>query len=110
VLEVFAEHVIADDPGTRRVLFDLSYVPAPEESEETIADLLRVMRSIGLERFLFGSDFNVLTPAEQTGFLERMDLAPDEQAVLRGNCAPWVCAGAIPARRSGPSTPARAAR
>jgi hypothetical protein len=46
------------------VLFDLSYVPAPEEGEQAIAALVLQMRCIGVDRFLFGSDYNVLTPAE----------------------------------------------
>lgn len=91
VLETFADHLAADDSRTRRVLFDLSYAPAPEESAETVAALTRAMRRIGLERFLFGSDFNVLTPEQQIGFLDRLRLTPEEYALLRANCAPWVC-------------------
>jgi uncharacterized protein len=91
VLEVFADHIARDDPLTRRLLFDLSYVPAPEEGEEEVLSLALQMRRIGIDRFLFGSDYNVLTPAEAVRFIERLGLTPEEQEVLRQNCAPWVC-------------------
>ncbi len=74
-----------------RALFDLSYVPAPEQGTDTVAALRREMRRIGLERFLFGSDYNVLTPAGQIAALARLDLADEEESILRTNCAPWVC-------------------
>jgi predicted TIM-barrel fold metal-dependent hydrolase len=91
VLGVFAKHISEDDPRTRHVLFDLAYVPAPEEGAETAAALARAMRRIGLERFLFGSDSDVLTTAEAISALERLGLTAAEMAVLRRNCAPWVC-------------------
>jgi predicted TIM-barrel fold metal-dependent hydrolase len=92
VLDAFAEHFAAGDPRVRHVLFDLSYVPAPEESAATVSTLVRAMREIGLERFVFGSDFNVLTPLTQIEYLERLGLAQEEYAALKANCAPWACA------------------
>ncbi|HEX2138450.1 MAG TPA: amidohydrolase family protein [Woeseiaceae bacterium] len=62
VLRVFADHIAEDDPRTERVLFDLSYVPAPEEGPEVASAMVVEMRRIGIKRFLFGSDYNVLTP------------------------------------------------
>jgi len=91
VLEVFADHIARDDPVTKRVLFDLSYVPAPEEGEAVIAALVLQMRRIGIDRFLFGSDYNVLTPVEAVSFIERLGLTEKEQDLLRQSCAPWVC-------------------
>lgn len=91
VLDVFADHIAQDDPRTRHVLFDLAYVPAPEEDAEAVAALVRAMRRIGMERFLFGSDFDVLTPTEEIAALERLGLTAAELAVVRRNCAPWVC-------------------
>ena len=64
VLRTFADHIVRDDPLTRRVLFDLSYVPAPDETPKATAALMEQIRRIGMKRFLFGSDFNVLTPLE----------------------------------------------
>ena len=37
VLRTFADHIVRDDPATRHVLFDLSFVPAPGESREDAA-------------------------------------------------------------------------
>lgn len=93
VLQVFADFVAADDPRTRRVLFGPAYVPAPEQDAEAVSELLRAMRRTGLERFLFGSDFNVLTPARQIEVLDRFGLTEKERDVLRANCGPWARTG-----------------
>ena len=61
VLRAFADHIAQDDPITRHVMFDLSYVPAPDESAAAAIGLMQQVRRIGISRFLFGSDFNVLT-------------------------------------------------
>ncbi len=91
VLRAFADHIVQDDAATRHVLFDLSYVPAPDESREDAAALTRQIRRIGIKRFLFGSDFNVLTPEEEIKFLDRLGLTTEELQALRQNCAPWAC-------------------
>jgi predicted TIM-barrel fold metal-dependent hydrolase len=91
VLRVFADHIARDDPATRRLLFDLSYVPAPEEDDETVVALLREIRRIGIDRFLFGSDFNVLTPRQQIANLQRLQLTAEEMRALQRHCAPWAC-------------------
>jgi predicted TIM-barrel fold metal-dependent hydrolase len=98
VLRTFADHIAHDDPITRRVLFDLSYVPAPEEDAEAVTSLMRDVRRIGIERFLFGSDFNVLTPIQEIAYLARLGLTTDEENSLRRNCAPWVCQESTAAR------------
>lgn len=87
----FAEHIEQDDPATRKVLFDLSYVPAAEQADEQAKETADLMRRIGLERFLFGSDFNVLVPAQQIDALRRLQLSDEEWHTLQDNCAPWVC-------------------
>lgn len=91
VLRTFADHIVRDDPVTRRVLFDLSYVPAPDETHQAAVALLEQIRRIGMERFLFGSDFNVLTPLQEMKDLEKLGLTQEELQTLRRNCAPWVC-------------------
>jgi predicted TIM-barrel fold metal-dependent hydrolase len=90
-LRVFADHFERNDPATRRVLFDLSYVPDPDESADTVKRLVQQMRRIGLSRFVFGSDFNVLTPAAEIDRLRRLELTPAEWDTVRNACAPWAC-------------------
>jgi predicted TIM-barrel fold metal-dependent hydrolase len=91
VLRTFADHIAQDDPLTRHVLFDLAYVPAPDENAAAVMSLMREVRRIGIGRFLFGSDFNVLSPRQEIENLVRLGLTRDEGNSLRRNCAPWVC-------------------
>jgi predicted TIM-barrel fold metal-dependent hydrolase len=91
ILGAFAAHIERDDSATRHVLFDLSYVPAPEEDAVAAAGLTREIRRIGLARFLFGSDFNVITPVTAEAWLDRLHLTAEELATIRDNCAPWAC-------------------
>jgi predicted TIM-barrel fold metal-dependent hydrolase len=91
VLRAFGDHIVQNDPRTRRLLFDLSYVPAPDESPENAAALAKEIRRIGIKRFLFGSDFNVLMPTEQITNLGKLGLTAEELQTLSRNCAPWAC-------------------
>jgi predicted TIM-barrel fold metal-dependent hydrolase len=98
VLRTFANHIAQDDPLTRHVLFDLAYVPAPDENAAAVMSLMREVRRIGIGRFLFGSDFNVLSPSQEIENLVRLGLMTDEENSLRRNCAPWVCQESTAAR------------
>lgn len=91
VLRRFAKHIVRRDPATRRVLFDLSYVPAPDETHLAAAALREQIRRIGMKRFLFGSDFNVLTPLQGIKAIDKLGLTREELQTLRRNCAPWAC-------------------
>lgn len=91
VLRTFADHIVQNDPATSRVLFDISYVPAPDDTRQAAAAVLQQMRRIGIQRFLFGSDFNVLTPLEEIKDIEKLGLTNEELRTLQQNCAPWVC-------------------
>jgi predicted TIM-barrel fold metal-dependent hydrolase len=91
VLRAFADHIVQKDPATRRLLFDLSYVPAPDDSRHAATAVVEQMRRIGMDRFLFGSDFNVLTPREQIRDMDKFGLTKKELQTLRENCAPWAC-------------------
>jgi predicted TIM-barrel fold metal-dependent hydrolase len=91
VLRTFGDHIVKDDPRTRHLLFDLSYVPAPDESAEDAAAVAKEIRRIGIKRFLFGSDFNVLMPTEQISNLGKLGLTAEELQTLSQNCAPWAC-------------------
>jgi hypothetical protein len=72
------------------MLSDLSYVPAPDETPQAIAVLVEHIRRIGVQRFLFGSDFNVLTPLQEIKNIDRLGLSKKEFQTLRQNCAPWA--------------------
>ena len=91
VLRTFADHIVRNDPATKRVLFDISYVPAPDETSQAASAVAQQMRRIGMQRFLFGSDFNVLTPAEEIKDVEKLRLTHEELRMLQQNCAPWIC-------------------
>jgi predicted TIM-barrel fold metal-dependent hydrolase len=91
VLRAFANHIEKDDVVTRHLLFDLSYVPAPDESAQLAAGFTREIRRIGMPRFLFGSDFNVLTPKKEMRDLRKLGLTNEEWKTLQNNCAPWAC-------------------
>jgi len=91
VLRAFADHIVRDDPVTRHVLLDLSYVPAPDETRQATTALLVEIRRIDMKRFLFGSDFNVLTPLQEIKDIDKLGLTRKELQTLRQNCAPWAC-------------------
>jgi predicted TIM-barrel fold metal-dependent hydrolase len=91
VLRNFADHIVRDDPVTRHVLFDLSYVPGPDETPQATAALIEQIRRIDIKRFLFGSDFNVLTPGQEIKNIDKLGLTGEELQTLRQNCAPWAC-------------------
>jgi hypothetical protein len=44
-----------------------------------------------MKRFLFGSDFNVLTAEQEIKDIDKLGLTRDELRTLRQNCAPWAC-------------------
>lgn len=90
VLRTFADHIVRNDPATQHVLFDVSYVPAPDEKFQAAAELVKQMRRIRMERFLFGSDFNVLTPLQQIKDLGKLRLTKKELQTLQENSAPWI--------------------
>lgn len=104
VLRVFADHIVKDDPATRRLLFDLSYVPDPQQTPQATAAFAVEIRRIGIKRFLFGSDFNVLTPEEEIKNLGKLGLTKEEWRTLQGNCAPWACSLPSVSRNRKPST------
>jgi predicted TIM-barrel fold metal-dependent hydrolase len=91
VLRVFADHIAKNDPATQHLLFDLSFVPAPEETVAEAAALAKEIRRIGIDRFVFGSDYNEDTPLHQIENLRRLGLTPEEIDKLRRQCAPWAC-------------------
>ena len=91
VLHAFADHIVRGDPATRHVLFDIAYVSAPDDTALAATSLAEQKRRISMKRFLFGSDFNVLTPQEEIRNLRKLGLTNQEWQTLRENSAPWAC-------------------
>ncbi len=83
----------AADSARRRLYFDLSAVVLEEESEGVPATtdtqaraLLDDLRSAGLDRFTFGSDYPVFDPAQGArALVSRVGLTADELAQLLRN-------------------------
>jgi predicted TIM-barrel fold metal-dependent hydrolase len=91
VLRAFADHIVKNDPRTKHVLFDLSFVPGPDDSPADAKAYTEQIRRIGIQRFLFGSDFNVQMPTDAIRDLKKLELTPTEMQTLSQNCAPWAC-------------------
>jgi uncharacterized protein len=58
---------------------EISVVPTWMKTEEQRTNLVRVMRSVGIERFIFGSDWPVIHPAETLKALDFLPLSKKEK-------------------------------
>jgi predicted TIM-barrel fold metal-dependent hydrolase len=80
---VFANAIVAGDPRTRRVSFDITQTVLPDgsQSAETLARIAATLRRVGLERIYFGTDMIVGTnppPREQWKVVRRLPLTDAE--------------------------------
>ncbi len=91
VLRAFADQIVAHAPGTDSLYFDLSFFVSKGEDPTAAAQLVAEMRRIGVDRFLFASDFDVQTVAQAEAAVDSLGLSPAERAVVARSCAPWVC-------------------
>lgn len=91
VLRVFADHFQRGDSTVARVQFDLSFFPSPDASDAEVRQQMQEVRRIGVNRFLFASDFDVQTPQQQVALMARMHLTARELKIIRNNCAAWAC-------------------
>lgn len=98
-LAVFADAVAARDPRAKNLYFDLTEVePAAEFSgkpEETMREIARFLRRIGLGRILYGSDAAATADAPPTSLrwarLRRaLPLTDDELKTIANNVAPYM--------------------
>jgi predicted TIM-barrel fold metal-dependent hydrolase len=91
-LAAFAAHIRRNDPVTRHTLFDLAVVVTTATTPDEAAALAKLMRQIGLKRFIMGSDYDLSTP-KSTDDLTRakLPLSNREWRVVARNCAPWAC-------------------
>ncbi len=98
-LKVFADAVAAGDPRTKNMYFDLTEIePASaimNNPGETMQEIARFIRQIGLKRILYGSDAAATPDAPPTSLrwarLRReLPLTNEELRVIASNVAPYV--------------------
>ncbi|MEN3273834.1 MAG: hypothetical protein V7636_2595 [Actinomycetota bacterium] len=95
-LAEFARRLPAD-PELRHVYFDLAVAPIaltlhpPDEPEPRLLALIEHVRTIGIDRFVFGTDWPVVEPQLYTlDLLRRIPLHEDEISHLATTVAPWL--------------------
>ena len=91
---VFGEAITRGDVRTRRLMFDLTTVVAPDGTAEEAALVARRIREVGIDRVVFGSDLPVgsnlrLAEAWQL-FHTRVPLTNAEFARIAANVAPYL--------------------
>jgi len=98
-LGVFADAVAAKDPRTKNLYFDLTEVEAAaavsSDPAETMREIARLIRRIGLGRILYGSDAAATPDSPPTSLrwarLRRaLPLTNEELRVVAGNVAPYM--------------------
>ena len=101
-LKYYAEAVMAGQPATRNLYFDVAEVAfVAGGSAENMATVARSIREIGLDRILYGSDAALdgrLPPKEAWAlFRARVPLTDDEFHSIASNIAPYLRELAAPA-------------
>src|SRR5690349_17359840 len=92
-LGVFAQAIRRRDPRLRNVYFDISGVTGLGDWRGYAPTIVRRLRSIGLQRVLYGSDGAPdaeSTPAKRYASLRELPLTPDELRTLERNVAPYI--------------------
>jgi predicted TIM-barrel fold metal-dependent hydrolase len=98
-LAVFADAVAAGDPRTKNMYFDLTEVEAAaaitKNPSETMQEIARLIRRIGLRRILYGSDAAATSDAPPTSLRwarlrRQLPLTNKELSVVAGNVAPYM--------------------
>jgi predicted TIM-barrel fold metal-dependent hydrolase len=88
-LEVFANAIVANDPRTKNLYFDIATV-ADGQSKEALQNLAERMRQVGLNRILYGTDS--APPAARQSWLTfrtTVPLTDEEFKTIAGNVAPY---------------------
>jgi predicted TIM-barrel fold metal-dependent hydrolase len=92
VIEVLADAVAKEDPRTRKLWFDVTTNAHPVNPAETSELLVKLIRTIGVKRILYGSDGaagNNLTPRESWEAFRQLKLSEKEINTIAGNVAPY---------------------
>jgi predicted TIM-barrel fold metal-dependent hydrolase len=93
-LAIFSAAIRSDDPRTARLYFDFAS-NTEGQSHDRLVELARLIREIGVDRVLFGSDgafgWGRPTPRQQWGAFQGMvPLSEAEIAAIAGNVAPYL--------------------
>ncbi len=92
-IAVLAEAVAKDDPRTRRLLFDVASNVSRDTSAADEALVVKLIRQIGADRILYGSDAAVRDnprPREGWALFRRLPLTEDEFEKIAKNVAPYL--------------------
>ena len=98
-LSTFGEAIARHAPGTKNLVFDISGVVLPEATAEALGTsdaqlviFVGLMRKIGLDRFIVGSDWPAIGAVAPYYALVRQKLpvTDDEWAQLCANVAPYL--------------------
>ena len=92
VAGILAEAVMKKAPGTGNLYFDVASLAHPSNSAVANADLVRMIRQVGVERVLYGSDSAAgdnLAPREAWAAFKALPLTPAEISAIAGNVAPY---------------------
>jgi uncharacterized protein len=98
-LALYARAIAAGDPATHNLLFDVTDIAATArqvgpDSEAVMHRIVALMRQMGLERMLYGSDpavYGRAAPREGWAEFKRvMPLTDAEVARIAGNMAPYL--------------------
>jgi len=93
VIAVLAEAVQKGDPRTKRLLFDVASNVARDSSAADEARIVKLIRQVGVERVLYGSDAAVSDnprPGEGWTLFRRLSLTDEEFEKIAGNVAPYL--------------------
>ena len=89
----FAAAVQRNEPATRRLWFDVASIVDADMSPGTAERVVRLIRQVGPDRILYGSDAAVganLRPREGWAAFRRLPLTPAELATIANNVAPYL--------------------
>jgi predicted TIM-barrel fold metal-dependent hydrolase len=93
VIAVLAEAVQKGDPRTKRLLFDVASNVARDSSAADEARIVKLIRQVGVERILYGTDAAVgdnPRPGEGWTLFRRLPLTDEEFEKIAGNVAPYL--------------------
>jgi uncharacterized protein len=92
VIEVLADAIAKKDRRTRKLWFDVASNAHPRNPPETSELMVKLIRRIGVERILYGSDAatgNNLQPRESWEAFRQLKLSQNEFKTIAGNVAPY---------------------